>query len=84
MQYKPMMNASKGAHFADSILCPLLKSKPMRWAFWLNSVVSFSPCKGGFPLSRIFYMCTDVNLVGFRYVNKIKSDIRTACVDVKS
>ena len=70
-----MMNASKGAHFVDSILCSLLKSKRMRWPFWLDSVVSFSPCKGGFPLSRKFYVRTDVKLVGFRYVNKIRNDI---------
>ena len=75
MRYKPMMNASKGAHFVDSILCPLLKSKRMRWAFWLNSVISFSPRKGGFPLSRKFYVRRDVNLVSFRYINKITSDI---------
>ena len=47
----------------------------MRWPFWLDSVVSFSPCKGGFPLSRKFYVRTDVKLVGFRYVNKIRNDI---------
>ena len=50
----------------------------MRWVFWLDSVVSFSPFKGGFPLSRKFYARTDVNLVGFRYVNKIRSDKRGA------
>ena len=66
MRYKPMMNARKGAHFVDSILCPLLKSKLMRWALWLNSVVSFSPCKDGFPLSLKFYVRRDVNFVGFR------------------
>ena len=70
-----MMNANKGAHVVDSILCPLLKSKRMRWTFWLNSVVSFSPRKGGFPVSRKFDVRTDVNLVGFRYVNKIRSDV---------
>ena len=47
----------------------------MRWAVWLNSVVSFSPRKGGFPLSRKFYVRKDVNLAGFTYVNKIRSDI---------
>ena len=71
-----MMNASKGSHFVDSILCSLLKRKRMEWVFWLNSVVSFSPRKGGFVLSRKFYVRTHVNLVVlFRYINKIRSDI---------
>ena len=48
MRYKPMINASKGAHFVDSILCPL-ESKRIRWALWLNSVVSFSPRKKSAP-----------------------------------
>ena len=39
----------------------------MRWAFWLNSVVSFS--------SRKFYVRRDVNLAGFKHVNKIRSDV---------
>ena len=33
------------------------------------------PIKGGFPLSRKFYVRTDVNLAGFAYVNKIRSDV---------
>ena len=44
-----------------------LLNKRMRWVFWLNSVVSFSPFKDGFPLSRKFYVPTDGN--------KIRSDI---------
>ena len=28
--------------------------------------------KGGFPLSRKFYVRADVNLAGFTHVNKIK------------
>ena len=47
----------------------------MRWAFSLKSVVSFSPREDGFPLSRKCYVRTDVNLVGFRNVNKIRSDM---------
>ena len=31
--------------------------------------------KGGFPLSRKFYVRTDVNLAGFTYVNEIRSDV---------
>ena len=30
---------------------------------------------GGFPLSRKFYVRTDVILAGFTYVNKIRSDV---------
>ena len=29
--------------------------------------------KGGFPLSRKFYVRTNVNLAGFTYVNEIRS-----------
>ena len=40
--------------------------------------------KGGFPLSRKFYVRRDVNLAGFTYVNRIRNDVRAACVNVKS
>ena len=31
--------------------------------------------KGGFPLSPKFFVRTDVNLAGFTYVNRIRSDV---------
>ena len=40
--------------------------------------------KGGFPLSRKFYVRTDVHSAGFMYLNKIRSDVSVACVNVKS
>ena len=40
--------------------------------------------KGWFPLSRKFYVRTGVNLTGFTSVNKIRDDVWTAYVNVKS
>ena len=40
--------------------------------------------KGWFPLLRKFYVRTGVNLTGFTCVNKIRDDVWTAYVNVKS
>ena len=40
--------------------------------------------KGWFPLSRKFYVRTGVNLTGFTCVNKIRDDVWTDYVNVKS
>ena len=62
-------------------------------ALWQNySIVSKStlPCErntdwheGGFPLSRKFYVRMDVHWAGFTNVNKIRSDVWTACLKRK-
>ena len=75
MRYKPMMNATRAHTSLTQFFALYERKKRMRWALWLNSAVSFSTCKGRFPLSRKFYRRRDVNLVSFRHVNKIGSGI---------
>ena len=42
------------------------------------------PPKGWFPLLRKFYVPTGVNFTGFARLNKIRDDVWTAYVNVKS
>ena len=44
--------------------------------FWVTfSAAGPFEGKGGFPLSRKFYVRAEVNLAGFTYVNEIRSDV---------
>ena len=68
----PAPTVSNCAFVFILVFCQVVKTFTAHFVLYFVFLGTVSDSKGGFPLSRKFYVRADVNLAGFTYVNKIK------------